>query len=1029
MFEVNSVYDDADPFVTADGRRIIFSSDRPGGSGTYDLWTSTRPDVFSLFGAPVLVGGGVNSAIEEVHPSMTGDGLEIFFTRTATGWWDDTDLYRATRPDAGAAFSAAVPVSPLNTGTADAYPWISADGLTLHFASNRSGAQGDDIWRATRPDRASAFGAPQLVAGLNSPDDEFTIALSPDGLRAWLSRVAGLSADAEIMQSMRPDVMSPFAAPAAVGVISHPAFDAGASFCPADGSLYFGSDRSGGSGNLDIWIAHEILPPFVCAPNTLASELTSATPEILDRFGSAVVIDGGRALITARQNQNSAYPKFPGFAAIHDLETGALLTTIENPSEEFNTFGWNAALSGNLALIGEFSYATPSGDPYVGIVWVFDASTGALLRTLEHPDPVQWDQFGVSVALSGTVAVVGASGADSQGVDRAGRAWVFDAATGDVIHELILPDPAPVDQFGYKVAASGGIAAVTRYEGGAGDPQHSGAVYLFHAASGALLRELRHPAPENDIHFGWSLAFAGDRIAIGTRRVGSSYAGPISAHVFDAVTGELISTVTNPDPDPLASSGFGYRIGIDGYRVIVGARHTTSAGLPRAGAAHVFDLTTGVLEWTLESPNPVADGNFGHDVAISAEYALVGAYWENGGGVDLAGAAYIFSCADLAPTPTPAPTATSTATAMPTATPSPAPSPTLTATPTPAAVAGLCDSAGSGPAMRCLSGSRELISACAAPAAGWPLIAKVDFEYRVSGGGPWIPIPAANPLNPNPDPAYPFFTHWDVTALAPGSYDIRGVATDIHGTPDPDPGFVTWSVAADCGHTSGLNASGETVYSETADVSEPVDLTAAHETLPFVASVHIPAGGVSPAGEVSLTLHDPNLMTGLAFGRTHIGHYATLAFGSGQTSFPPGTEAEVTLSWPDQDQNGIVDGTDWSELSMRIHRLNGTVWEPLAGMEPDYVLNGMSAVASAAGLYSLVIEPGHAPVGGCPAHTCLGDANNDRTGISGLDFISVQANFGALRELGGPGDANCSGGFVDSADFISVQANFGRVCP
>ena len=89
--------------------------------------------------------------------------------------------------------------------------------------------------------------------------------------------------------------------------------------------------------------------------------------------------------------------------------------------------------------------------------WVFgiDTVTGALITTLNNPDPTASDLFGVSVAVAGNIAVIGASADHPGGVGNAGTAYVFDTLTGALTATLNNPDPTANDEFGTNVAVAG----------------------------------------------------------------------------------------------------------------------------------------------------------------------------------------------------------------------------------------------------------------------------------------------------------------------------------------------------------------------------------------------------------------------------------------------------------------------------------------------------------------------------------------------------------------------------------------------
>ena len=84
------------------------------------------------------------------------------------------------------------------------------------------------------------------------------------------------------------------------------------------------------------------------------------------------------------------------------------------------------AVSGTTAIVGAH-FDDPGGVSNAGSAYVFDTTTGNLIATLNNPDTTASDNFGTSVAVSGTTAVIGTSGDDPGGVNGAGSAYVFTA--------------------------------------------------------------------------------------------------------------------------------------------------------------------------------------------------------------------------------------------------------------------------------------------------------------------------------------------------------------------------------------------------------------------------------------------------------------------------------------------------------------------------------------------------------------------------------------------------------------------------
>jgi hypothetical protein len=89
-------------------------------------------------------------------------------------------------------FNATQILGARNSGVVDDGPALSGDGLTLYFSSTRSGVHWD-VWLATRATRQSSFGAPSLVAGINSGAFDAHAAVAADGLSIYLDSTRGPS--------------------------------------------------------------------------------------------------------------------------------------------------------------------------------------------------------------------------------------------------------------------------------------------------------------------------------------------------------------------------------------------------------------------------------------------------------------------------------------------------------------------------------------------------------------------------------------------------------------------------------------------------------------------------------------------------------------------------------------------------------------------------------------------------------------------------------------------------------------------
>lgn len=181
-------FSDVDPFVSRDGRTIVFSSVRPVDGRPrkdFDLW-SVRVHGGG-FTAAVNLGPGINSDADDLYPSMADDGTLYFGSERAggAGGWD---LYRARRNPDGSYGAAENLGSPVNSANWEYNPAIAPDGGFLIFTSlNRVGGAGaGDLWMARR--EGDGFGAPQPLVAVNTPAEDYHPTLSPDGQTLFFIR-------------------------------------------------------------------------------------------------------------------------------------------------------------------------------------------------------------------------------------------------------------------------------------------------------------------------------------------------------------------------------------------------------------------------------------------------------------------------------------------------------------------------------------------------------------------------------------------------------------------------------------------------------------------------------------------------------------------------------------------------------------------------------------------------------------------------------------------------------------------------
>jgi hypothetical protein len=270
--------------------------------------------------------------------------------------------------------------------------------------------------------------------------------------------------------------------------------------------------------------------------------------------------------------------------------------------------------------------------------------------TLGAGDSTSGQSFGQAVAMDGDVAIIGASGSDS----NEGAVYVYRRAAGTWSQEAKLSpgDLGIADLFGFGVALAGDLAV-----GGApdsldligGSATGPGAVYLFRDAGGTWPQEDKLQASDGQAwdRFGWSVAAGGDVVVVGapgdetagsgTRNGGR---GAVYVYRFDGADWSEDAKLTASDGD--AGDQFGYAVRVDGDVIVVGAPDDEDAGT-LAGAVYVFrhDGSAWVEEEKLLASDAAVEDVFGTAVAASGDAILVGAPQDDDDGL-YSGSVYVY---------------------------------------------------------------------------------------------------------------------------------------------------------------------------------------------------------------------------------------------------------------------------------------------------------------------------------------------------------------------------------------------------
>ncbi len=146
---VNSPYSEKHPSISADGRVLFFTSDRPGGKGSYDIWYSVKSG--DKWGEPINLGDSVNTFGLEQSPFIHPDQQSLYFSSTGWPGMGQGDLFYS-RLKADRNWSEPVNLGyPINTFNDEIGLTVNARGNLAYFASDRGSGTDTDLYSFELP--------------------------------------------------------------------------------------------------------------------------------------------------------------------------------------------------------------------------------------------------------------------------------------------------------------------------------------------------------------------------------------------------------------------------------------------------------------------------------------------------------------------------------------------------------------------------------------------------------------------------------------------------------------------------------------------------------------------------------------------------------------------------------------------------------------------------------------------------------------------------------------------------------------
>jgi hypothetical protein len=318
------------------------------------------------------------------------------------------------------------------------------------------------------------------------------------------------------------------------------------------------------------------------------AKLQASDPGSIDNFGSSVAIYGNRIVVGCPQdvidgnlNRGSAYIFFRNGTTWTEQ---AKVTASDGNAEDF--FGSSVDIQNTTAIIGA---RNADGG---GAVYIFNRSGGVWSETnkLVASDRANNDNFGVSVAISNSFLIIGASLDDHSGFTNIGSAYIFSGVDTiwNEITKLIPSDPEGDIRFGVRVDISNETAIIGATQDTVGGTFQRGSAYVFRRTSSDWTQEAKLTASDGAIQdlFGNSVAIENNVVVIGVLRKNiSGNADQGAVYVFERDNTTWTQTNKLFDSNGIAGDNFGTAVDISGTKIIVGTPFADiPAFAPEAGA-------------------------------------------------------------------------------------------------------------------------------------------------------------------------------------------------------------------------------------------------------------------------------------------------------------------------------------------------------------------------------------------------------------------------------------------------------------
>ncbi|MFO0547016.1 MAG: hypothetical protein U0271_01445 [Polyangiaceae bacterium] len=324
---------------------------------------------------------------------------------------------------------------------------------------------------------------------------------------------------------------------------------------------------------------------------TEEARLLPDNPSFGDFFGYSVGLSGDTAVIGAYRKDTTVAGSGEAFvfrrsAGVWTQEAALIPSDVQQVS----SFGTWSAIDGDTVAVGA---STATADPFgAAYVFVRSGNTWTEQAKLMASTPEVDDFYGL-VALNGDTLLVSAQRHDVPGQVDAGVVYVFvrSGSTWSQQAELVASDGLANDWFGVSLALDGDTAVV----GAMSNDELAtdcGAAYVFVRNGTTWTQEAKLLPSDGQAtdRFGRSVALSGDTLIVGAINQDQLGANAGAAYVFVRNGTTWTEETKLLAADGAAGDLFGAKVSMDGRTAVIGAFHADTAAGADAGAAYVFDV-------------------------------------------------------------------------------------------------------------------------------------------------------------------------------------------------------------------------------------------------------------------------------------------------------------------------------------------------------------------------------------------------------------------------------------------------------